>query len=289
MTTLVRTPADFRRACEDARRRSSRVGLVPTMGALHRGHFSLIDEAQERADFVAVTVFVNPLQFAPEEDLDRYPRTLEQDLKACEERDVQVVFAPEAEAMYPSGFQSSVVVKALAEPLEGRHRPGHFDGVTTVVSKLFNLAGPSVACFGRKDYQQWKVVERMVRDLDMPIEVIGCAIVRESDGLALSSRNRYLSADERQRALGIVKGLRRAYDAWTKGERKPEAIRRLVEEPVRAGFDRVDYVAAVDPDTLRPTEGQPEKLLIAAAAHLGHTRLIDNIVLGNALSPAKRP
>lgn len=285
MTTRVREPAEFRRACEDARAGSSKVGLVPTMGALHEGHFSLIDEAKKRADFVAVTIFVNPLQFGPGEDLDRYPRTLESDLAGCRERGVDLVFAPDPGSMYPAQFQTQVSIEELTKPLEGECRPAHFDGVTTVVAKLFNLAGPCAAMFGRKDYQQWKILSRMAHDLDMPIEVVGCPIVREGDGLALSSRNRYLSASERKRALGIASGLRRAHDAWREGERSPDMLRSLAEEPVQLEFDRVDYVAAVDPDTLVSPAESPFRLLIAVAAHLGATRLIDNVVLGEDPRP----
>lgn len=285
MTTVVREPAELRRACDDARSSGRRVGLVPTMGALHEGHLRLIDEVKGRADFIVVTIFVNPLQFAPSEDLDRYPRALDDDLAGCRTREVDLVFVPEPGSMYPTGFQTRVSVAELAKPLEGEHRPTHFDGVTTVVTKLFNLAGPCTAVFGRKDYQQWKILSRMARDLDMPIEVVGCPIVREPDGLALSSRNRYLSASERQRALGMVSGLRRAHDAWSAGERSPRRLRSIAMGPVEAAFDRVDYVAAVEPDTLTPPDEAPTRLLIAAAAHLGTTRLIDNVVLGEDPRP----
>jgi pantoate--beta-alanine ligase len=285
MTTVVRKPAEFRQACDDARANSHRVGLVPTMGALHEGHFSLIDEAKKRADFIAATLFVNPLQFAPDEDLDRYPRTLESDLAGCSQRGVDVVFAPEPDSMYPAHFQTQVSVSELTKPLEGGFRPAHFDGVTTVVAKLFNLTGPCTAMFGRKDYQQWKILSRLAHDLDMPIEVVGCPIVRESDGLALSSRNRYLSASERERALSIVSGLRRAHDAWAEGDRSVETLRTLAAERVRAEFDAVDYVSVVDPDTLLTPVESANRLLIAVAAHLGTTRLIDNVVLGEDPRP----
>ncbi len=285
MTKVVRAPADFRRACDDARARGARVGLVPTMGALHEGHFSLIENAAERADFLAVTVFVNPLQFGPGEDLERYPQTFERDVDGCEERGVDLVFAPERSAMYGAGFQTQVSVETLTKPLEGAFRPTHFDGVTTVVAKLLNLAGPCAALFGRKDYQQWKVISRMVEDLDMPIEVIGCPIVREADGVALSSRNQYMSAAERERAVGLASGLRAAYDAWTGGERSPRVLRDIAARPIETHFDRIDYVAAVDPDTLAESESGSTRLLIAAAAHLGATRLIDNVVLGEDPRP----
>ncbi|MDH3727951.1 MAG: pantoate--beta-alanine ligase [Myxococcales bacterium] len=280
MTTIIREPAEFRRACDDARRASHRVGLVPTMGALHAGHYSLIDQASRRADFLAVTIFVNPLQFAPGEDLQRYPKTFERDLEGCQRRGVDVVFAPDAGAMYPDGFQTQVGVAAVTKPLEGVFRPSHLEGVTTVVAKLFNLAGPCVAVFGRKDYQQWKTLSRMVKDLDMPIEVVGCPTVREPDGLALSSRNRYLSETDRHRALAVVEGLRASHDAWKNGERGPSVLQRVAAAPVEATFDRVDYVAAVDPETLEPPKTAPTRLLLAVAAHLGSTRLIDNVVLG---------
>ena len=285
MTTVIREPAAFRRACDDARKASQRVGLVPTMGALHAGHFSLVDEASRRADFLAVTIFVNPLQFAEGEDLGRYPRMFERDLKGCQQRGADVVFAPDAGAMYPDGFQTQVGVAGVTKPLEGVFRPSYFAGVTTVVTKLFNLTGPCVALFGRKDYQQWRVLARMVEDLDMPIEVVGCPIVREGDGLALSSRNRYLSAADRERALAVVEGLRGAHDAWENGERKPSMLRTLAAASVEAQFDRVDYVAAVDPETLEPPTTSPTRVLVATAAHLGATRLIDNVVLGEDERP----
>lgn len=285
MTRVVRMPADFRQACDDARRSGQTVGLVPTMGALHDGHLSLIDAAKARADFVAVTVFVNPLQFAEGEDLNRYPRTFDEDLAGCRARDVDLLFAPEPAAMYAEGFQTLVRVGEMTRPLEGKFRPSHFDGVTTVVTKLFNLTGPSVALFGRKDYQQWKILSRLARDLDIPVDVVGCPIVREVDGLALSSRNRYLGADERRRALGIVVGLRTAFDAWDQGERSPETLRSLAATPVEARFDRVDYVAVADPETLGPATTGASRLLLAVAAHLGTTRLIDNVVLGEDARP----
>lgn len=285
MTELIREPAAFRRACDEARRSERRVGLVPTMGALHAGHLSLIDAAAERSSFIVVTVFVNPLQFAAEEDLDRYPRALDSDLEACRARGVDLVFAPEPRAMYPDGFQTSVRVSDLAKPLEGQFRPGHFEGVATVVTKLFNLTGPCAAVFGRKDYQQWRILRRLARDLDIPVEVVGCAIVREPDGLALSSRNRYLSSDDRNRALAIVEGLRAAHDAWRRGERAPEVLVGLAKKPVSARFDRLDYVEATDPDTFLPITETPRRVLIAVAAHLGKTRLIDNVVLGEEPRP----
>jgi pantoate--beta-alanine ligase len=282
VTARVHEPGAFRAACDAARAAGRRVGLVPTMGALHAGHLSLVEEARRRGcDHVALTIFVNPLQFGPDEDFDRYPRTLDDDLAACRAAGVDMVFAPPRDAMYPPGFATQVTVTRVTELLEGVFRPGHFQGVTTVVAKLFGLAGPCAAVFGRKDYQQWKTLERMARDLDMPIEVVGAAIVREPDGLALSSRNRYLSPDERRRALGIVTGLRAAAEAFGEGERRTEALVNLARGPVEAAFDRVDYVALADADDLSPQEASAgERAVLAVAAHLGPTRLIDNVVLG---------
>lgn len=282
MTELVHDPSALRDACDRARARGLRVGLVPTMGALHEGHLSLVREARARgAGLVVVTIFVNPLQFGPSEDYGRYPRTLDDDVARCRELGVDLVFAPAREAMYPPGFQTSVDVAGLTERWEGAHRPGHFRGVTTVVAKLFALAGPSLAVFGRKDYQQWKVISRMARDLDLPIEIVGHATVREPDGLALSSRNRYLSQAERERALGIARGLGAAKDAWARGERDAPALERLVRDRVEASFDAIDYVAVADPETLEPIAGAARgQAWVAVAARIGTTRLIDNVVLG---------
>ncbi len=289
MTALVHAPAELRAACELARARGAKVGLVPTMGALHAGHLSLVEEAKRRGcDHLVVTIFVNPLQFAPHEDFDRYPRTLDEDLAGCRAAGVHTVFAPPRDAMYPPGFATAVTVSRLTEPLEGSFRPGHFAGVTTVVAKLFGLAGACTAVFGRKDYQQWKVLERMARHLDLPVEVVGAPIVREEGGLALSSRNRYLSAEQRERALGIVTGLRAAARAFAEGVRDRERLLRSAREPVEARFDRIDYVALADADELTPLEGDavPDRALLAVAAHIGKTRLIDNVVLGEDPIPS---
>lgn len=275
------TPDAFRAACDAARGAGKRVGLVPTMGALHAGHLALVDHlGRAGADFKAVTIFVNPLQFGEGEDLDRYPRTLEADLAACRARGVDAVFTPTPENMYPAGFSTKVSVGGVSERLEGAHRPGHFDGVTTVVAKLFHAAGPCVAVFGRKDYQQWRVLERMATDLGFPVEVVGHPIVREADGLALSSRNRYLSAEERAKALAIAEGLRAASAAWAEGEREVARLEALARGPVEAAFDRIDYVSAADPESLAPLPARAERAVILVAAHLGGTRLIDNCELG---------
>ena len=240
MTELVHDPAAYRAACAAARARDLVVGVVPTMGALHEGHLALVTEARTRAQLVAVTIFVNPMQFGPNEDYGRYPRTLPEDLERCRAHGVDLVFAPAAEDMYPPGFSSYVGVDGVTEPLEGAFRPGHFRGVTTVVTKLLNLTGPSVAVFGRKDYQQWKTIARMVRDLDMPIEVIGMPTVREPDGLALSSRNRYLSPEDREGALAIARGLRAANAAFVAGERRASVLEGLARAPIEGAFDSID-------------------------------------------------
>src|SRR6478736_2052218 len=227
--TLHRTVAEFRAATQAVRSAGRRLGLVPTMGALHAGHLSLVTEARKRASEVALTIFVNPTQFGPNEDFARYPRTLDRDLALCREAGVSHVFAPEASEMYPKGERTRVQVSGLTAALCGPHRPGHFDGVTTIVSKLFAVAGECVAVFGRKDYQQLKVIERMTRDLLLPVEIVGFPTLRDADGLALSSRNAYLSAEERQRALSIPRALGAAAAAFAAGERNAG---RLIE-PVR--------------------------------------------------------
>lgn len=260
------------------------------MGALHDGHLSLVSAARDHgAARVVVSIFVNPLQFGEGEDFDRYPRTLDADLEKLRRVGVDAVYAPTPRQMYPAGFETHVAVEGITQRLEGAHRPTHFQGVTTVVTKLFHAVGPCVATFGQKDYQQWRVLARMARDLDMPVEVIGCPIVREADGLALSSRNRYLSAPERQRATAIHRGLTAARDRFAAGERSVSELLRAVRDPVAAAFDRIDYIALADADDLAPLEGTlriPDPAtpnaaagVLLVAAHLGKTRLIDNLVL----------
>jgi pantoate--beta-alanine ligase len=285
---LVREPSAFRAACEAARSRGDRVAVVPTMGALHAGHVALVGEARRRAPFVAVTVFVNPTQFGPNEDLARYPRTLEADAAACEAAGAALLFAPPVEAMYPPGDETRVRVGATAEPLCGRHRPVHFEGVATVVTKLLTLTGPSVAVFGRKDYQQLRVVTRLVTDLFLPVEIVGMPTVREADGLALSSRNAYLSVEHRARARAIPLGLSRASRAFHAGERSAGALVAAVREGVDRAADSIDYVEVADPESLRlhaAGERVGERALLALAVRIGGTRLIDNVVLGEDPAP----
>ncbi len=281
MTEIIEHPSELFARCEAERRRGARVGFVPTMGALHDGHLSLVEAcAAHGAGFRVLSIFVNPMQFGPKEDFGRYPRTFDADLERCRAAGVDVVYAPAPETMYPQGFQTHVEVTGVTRRLEGEFRPTHFRGVTTVVAKLFMAVGACVAIFGRKDYQQWKTLARMTHDLNLPIELVGAPILREPDGLAMSSRNRYLSAEDRTRALAIVQGLRAAYDAHVRGERDAAALSALCREPIAQAFDRIDYVDACDADTLEPLEADTDRLVLLVAAHLGGTRLIDNLCLG---------
>ncbi|NUL81519.1 MAG: pantoate--beta-alanine ligase [Armatimonadetes bacterium] len=253
------------------------VGLVPTMGCLHEGHLSLVRRAREECGQVVVTLFVNPTQFGPNEDFAQYPRNLERDRTLCEQEGADVLFAPDASEIYPPGDQTRVIPGDLASGLCGAHRPGHFQGVLTVVLKLFNLAQPDKAFFGLKDYQQYRAIQQMASDFFLSVEVVGCPIVREPDGLAMSSRNIYLSAEERMAALSLSGAIFRAQAACADGERGAEKLRqialsRIQEEPLV----KLQYLEIVDPDTLQPIGGIEEKGLIALAAHVGKTRLIDN-------------
>jgi pantoate--beta-alanine ligase len=272
--------ADLRAACDDARARGQKVGLVPTMGSLHEGHRSLMRAARRGADFVVVTIFVNALQFGPNEDLDAYPRDLTGDLAQCEVERVDVVFSPSASEMYPDGAPVTTVhVDRLTNDLCGAARPTHFDGVTTVVTKLFAITGPCTAYFGQKDAQQLAVVTRMAKDLNLPVEVVGCPIVREPDGLAMSSRNAYLTPAEREHALVLSRALTRAADAIRGGERNPQAITELVRTEVSAEPGvALEYVEVRDPRTVAPVTTIEGSVLVALAAKVGTTRLIDNVI-----------
>lgn len=287
---IWRSPDAFRHACDEARRRGERVALVPTMGALHPGHQALVTEACKKASFVAVSIFVNPTQFGPNEDFARYPRDLEGDAQKCAAAGARGVFAPAPNDMYPVGDETRVRVGALASELCGPHRPGHFEGVATVVAKLLILTGPCIAYFGRKDYQQLKVIERIVKDLFIPVEIVGLPTIRENDGLAMSSRNAYLSSEARARAVAIPRGLTDAARAFAAGERRVGELVRLVRAQVEAIADSVDYIDAADPETLRVFRAQetaPEKTLVALAIRTKGARLIDNMVLGEDRAPIK--
>ena len=266
---------------EFARQRRGEIALVPTMGYLHEGHASLMVEAKKRAKTVVVSIFVNPTQFGVNEDLDSYPRDLERDKRVALEAGVDVIFAPKAADMYPEGYQSYVNVEELTAHLCGASRPGHFRGVTTVVTKLFNIVAPRVAIFGNKDFQQLAVIRRMVRDLNMDLEIVGMPIVREADGLALSSRNAKLGAAERGRALCLSRSIACARQAFRAGERSVAALRRGALAVIEAeqGVE-LDYLEFRDPDTLAPLEHCDERTLLALAVRVGAVRLIDNCILG---------
>ncbi|MHC4698829.1 MAG: pantoate--beta-alanine ligase [Planctomycetota bacterium] len=254
------------------------VGLVPTMGALHEGHLSLIRMARERCGAVAVTIFVNPTQFGPGEDFEAYPKTLEADLKACDAEGADLVFTPSVATMYPPGTLTTVHVSGSTEVLCGSCRPGHFDGVATVVAKLFQILPADIAFFGEKDYQQLVVIRRMARDLNIPIEIVGCPTVREADGLALSSRNAYLSDSERAQAVSLSRALLTAVDQAAVGERNTAALTRGIrEEILAAGPVNIEYVDIVDAETLEVLTTIDRPARICLAARIGPCRLIDNV------------
>jgi pantoate--beta-alanine ligase len=278
--TILETIDSTRAATRAARRQGQRVGLVPTMGALHEGHMSLVRAAKRQSDYVVVSLFVNPLQFGPSEDLAKYPRTFDQDRALHEKDGVDLLFVPSEVEMYPSRAATFVSVEGLSERLDGQSRPGHFRGVTTVVSKLFHIVEPDRAFFGQKDAAQVAIIRRMVRDLNLPVEIVVCPIVREPDGLAMSSRNFYLNPEQRKQALMLSRSLRRVEHLFEQGERDAatlEAAGRQVvaEEPAV----RLDYLAIVDPDSLEPVSPAAPGALVAIAAYVGGTRLIDNVIL----------
>jgi pantoate--beta-alanine ligase len=279
----VHTVADLREAVAGARRAGGRIGLVPTMGNLHEGHLALVDAARERCDLLVASIFVNPMQFGPNEDLDAYPRTLDADREGLSAHGTDLVFAPPVAEVYPDGLetQTRVSVPGLSNILCGASRPGHFDGVATVVTKLFNLVQPDVAVFGRKDFQQLTLIRRMVRDLCMPVEIVGVPTSRADDGLALSSRNGYLSEDERARAPALAATLR-----WVAGELRaggdPGALEVAGAERLEAAGLRCDYLAVRRVADLQPPAPGDDDLVVLGAAFCGRTRLIDNLVVAEA-------
>jgi pantoate--beta-alanine ligase len=284
---VVDTPDAARAACDAARARGQRVGLVPTMGALHEGHLALVEEARRHADFVVVSIFVNPTQFGPNEDFARYPRDLASDVAKLV--GASAVFAPDVSAMYPAGDETRVHVGALAAHLCGPHRPGHFEGVATVVTKLFAIAGSCAAVFGKKDYQQLAILRRVAIDLFLPVKVVGFPIVREADGLAMSSRNAYLSSEDRTKALALSLGLSAAARAFGAGERRAGVLRTLAYVEVQRVATSIDYVTIADADALVPFDDGADvglRAVLAIACRIGTTRLIDNVVLGEDPVPA---
>jgi pantoate--beta-alanine ligase len=264
-----------------ARAGGRRVGLVPTMGSLHEGHLALVDEARRQAEVVVLSVFVNPLQFGPGEDFERYPRDLGRDQALAEGRGVDLLFVPSVEVMYPPGAETRVVPGPAASRWEGEARPGHFTGVLTVVAKLFHLVEPAVACFGQKDIQQFTLIRHMVRDLNFPVELALVPTIREPDGLALSSRNVYLDRLQRAAALSLSRGLTSAASAWRAGVGSGRALEaRIAREIDAAAGVTADYIAAIDPDHLERVDQVVPGTILAVAARVGSTRLIDNLILG---------
>ena len=279
---IISSAAEMTAFSRTEQRAGRRVGFVPTMGALHEGHLSLVRAARAQCDVVAVSIFVNPTQFGPNEDLARYPRSFEQDKAMLESGGVSAIFYPSVEEMYRAGATTWVAVEGLSERLDGRSRPGHFRGVTTVVSKLFNIVQPQFAFFGQKDAAQVAVIRRMVRDLNFDVQIVVCPIVREQDGLAMSSRNEYLSAQERRQALVLSRSLEEVRRLQEQGENCAETLiaagkQVIAEEPAV----KVDYFEVVDPDTLEPVSDVTKGALVAVAAYVGATRLIDNLLIGN--------
>lgn len=278
------TIAQLRMLVSCARKSGSKIGFVPTMGALHEGHISLVHEARKHCDFVVVSIFVNPMQFGPDEDFHRYPRPLQEDLKLCSDAGVNLLFNPTVEEMYPADFTTVVEVNGLTNNLCGKSRPGHFKGVTTVVMKLFGQVQPDAAYLGQKDAQQALVIKRMARDLDLPVDIVICPTLREADGLAMSSRNRYLSSEQRSVAPLIFKSLCLLKEEMGLGKHKlisqyrEDLIKRL--EAIPNGV--IDYVEIVDADSLEVLEKISGTVLVAVAIRLGNTRLIDNIIINTS-------
>ncbi len=281
MAKWVKSIEDMKKIVKNFKKNGKSIGFVPTMGYLHEGHISLIRCAKKENDVVIVSIFVNPLQFGKNEDLDKYPRDIKRDLSICSNEGVNVVFNPSYEEMYPEGYKTYVTVEDLTEGLCGAYRPGHFKGVTTVVTKLFNIVKPDRAYFGKKDYQQFVVIKQMVKDLNMDVEIIGCPIVREDDGLAMSSRNKYLSQEERKSATSLSKALFHAKNMFDQGQTDPEILKKEIEKTILSypHVKQIQYIEIVDPDTLKPVDKARKGDVIAVAAFVGNTRLIDNIEL----------
>jgi pantoate--beta-alanine ligase len=277
---LVRNIEEMRSLCRAIRSQGRRLGLVPTMGALHEGHLSLVRTARAKSDSVAASIFVNPTQFGPNEDFAQYPRSLDDDCALLEREGVELVFAPSVAEMYPAGRVTWVIVEGLSERLCGKSRPGHFRGVVTVVSKLFHIVEPDIAFFGQKDAAQVAIIRRMVGDLNFAVSIEVCPIVREADGLALSSRNAYLGAEERKSALVLYRSLVRTRKWFENGERESaKLISAAKQELAGEAAVRLDYFEIVDPDTLEPEPMITKRVLVAVAAFVGGTRVIDNILL----------
>lgn len=277
---IVNTIEEVRRYVKQWRMEGKTIGFVPTMGYLHEGHRSLIERADKDNDIVVVSIFVNPTQFGPNEDLESYPRDMQRDSEVCKEAGADLIFNPEPSVMYEDNASTSVKVEGLSEELCGRSRPVHFGGVCLVVSKLFNIVLPDRAYFGQKDAQQLAIIKKMVRDLNFPVEIIGCPIVREKDGLAKSSRNTYLSETEREAALVLNRALLKGREAIEGGERDALAVKKIITEVIKQEpLAKIDYVEIVDFDTIRKTDNIDKNVLVAIAVFIGKTRLIDNFIV----------
>ncbi len=278
---VVTTSAEIREVIADARADRKTIGLVPTMGALHEGHLSLVRQAKSECDFTVVTIFINPAQFGEQADLDEYPRTLDTDLESLSDLDVEIVFAPSNSEVYPPEFSTWIEPPDLGRHLEEKHRPGHFRGVTTIVLKLFNMTTPDVAYFGEKDYQQLQVIRQLVVDLNLPIAIRGCPIVREPDGLAMSSRNVRLDAHQRTQSLALSQSLKLAAELVSQGEKDAvQIIQQMRRMIAGAGISQIDYIALADPETLEPVSQITKPTRVLVAARVGTTRLIDNGLIG---------
>lgn len=278
---IVKTIKQIRQAVAGQKKRGKRIGFVPTMGALHEGHLSLIRLAKKHSDFVVVSIFVNPTQFGPKEDYKKYPRNLKKDAALCQTAGADLIFSPNVKEVYPEGFSTFINVEGLTQGLCGASRPGHFRGVATVVAKLFNIIQPEVAIFGQKDAQQLAVIRRMVKDLDLPVKIIGAPIVRERDGLAMSSRNAYLTLEERAEAPTLFRALQLAENMVKRGKREAESVKSDIVKLLRsdAPLAEIDYVEVVDNETLSPIKKISSRALIAMAVKFPNARLIDNVTV----------
>jgi pantoate--beta-alanine ligase len=276
---VITNPSQMQNLMLSLKKQGKKIGFVPTMGYLHEGHLSLIRCSKKENDITIVSIFVNPIQFGANEDFGRYPRDFERDKDLCEKENVDYIFYPSYEEMYPNGFQTYVEVVELSKGLCGDFRPGHFKGVATVVAKLFNIVCPDNAYFGKKDFQQLKVIQRMVKDLNFPVNVVGCPVVREPDGLAMSSRNKYLSDEERESALNISKALFEAKRMFEDGITDPNLIKERVRQIISQAkhLKEIQYIEIVDSDTLKPVDKLKKSDVLAVAVYIGNTRLIDNI------------
>ncbi|HOV90189.1 MAG TPA: pantoate--beta-alanine ligase [Syntrophorhabdaceae bacterium] len=277
---IIKTVKEMQSQADDIRRENRKIGFVPTMGYLHEGHLALVKKAREISDVVVVSIFVNPTQFGPTEDLDKYPRDFERDRALLESEKTDIIFFPDANEMYPQGYSTYVQVRGLEDYLCGMTRKGHFIGVATVVAKLFNIVKPHYAVFGMKDFQQLKIIERMVKDLNMDLEIIPYPTVREKDGLAMSSRNTYLNPQEREKALIIYKSIETLKEMFKQGVRDADTLKKKAKEMIEsAGIHRIDYISIADTETFKEVSIIKHRALYAVACFVGKTRLIDNTIL----------